>query len=123
MARTSATKSAATKSRVASYPDAGSGAAAEAGPRYTHRYCNARPTLPRQFGPDVSDDRASAITIMADKWVNGTELSYYFFDKPSDGENVTWPMAACSSCAGPAPSRRKPWCAWASRPGPIWGWD
>ncbi len=87
--KSAATRSPATPSGTASIPAASPGAAAEAGPRYSHRYCNARPTLPRQFGLGVSDDRASAITIMGDKWVNGTELSYYFFDKPSDGENVT----------------------------------
>ena len=89
MARTPAAKSAATASGAAKYPNAGSGAAAEAAPRYTHQYCNARPTLPRQFGPNVNDDRASAINSLGDKWVNGTELSYYFFDKASDGENIT----------------------------------
>ncbi len=62
--------------------------AADAAPRYSHRYCNARPTLPRVFGPGISDDRASAIHAVSSKWLNGTELSYYFFDKASDGENV-----------------------------------
>ena len=52
-------------------------------------YCNVRPTTPRQFGPGISADRASAINILADKWVNGTELTYYFFDKLGDGVNVT----------------------------------
>lgn len=51
-------------------------------------YCNVRPTLPRSFAPGVNADRASAINVLSDKWVNGTELSYYFFDKPGDGENV-----------------------------------
>lgn len=58
-------------------------------PRYNHHYCSVRPTTPRQFGHGVSADRASAINAFGDKWVNGTELSYYFFDQPSDGENVT----------------------------------
>lgn len=58
--------------------------------RYTHRYCNARPTTPREFGPGVSADRARAINVIGDKWVNGTELSYYFFDQPTDGQNVTF---------------------------------
>ena len=53
-----------------------------------HRYCNARPTAPREFGPGVSADRALAINVLGDKWVNGTDLSYYFFDRPTDGENV-----------------------------------
>lgn len=63
--------------------------AEQQGTRYAHRYCHQRPTTPRQFGPGVNADRISAINSLSDKWVNGTELSYYFFDKPSDGENVT----------------------------------
>lgn len=54
---------------------------------YFH-YCNVRPSTPRSFAPGVNADRASAINVLSDKWVNGTELSYYFFDKSSDGENV-----------------------------------
>ena len=64
-------------------------ASAEQAPRYAHRYCNARPTAPREFGPGVSADRARAVNVLGDKWVNGTELSYYFFDRPGDGQNVT----------------------------------
>jgi hypothetical protein len=62
--------------------------AADAAPKYQHHYCSVRPTTPRQFGPGVSADRAAAVNVMGDKWVNGTELSYYFFDKASDGETV-----------------------------------
>ncbi len=53
------------------------------------QYCNVRPSQPREFGPDVGADRVRAINSLANKWVNGTELSYYFFDQPADGENVT----------------------------------
>ncbi|MBA2723758.1 MAG: hypothetical protein H0W48_03650 [Methylibium sp.] len=59
-------------------------------PQYSHRYCNARHTVPREFGPGMSADRARAINVLNDKWVNGTELSYYFFDQPTDGENVNF---------------------------------
>ncbi len=46
------------------------------------RYC-AVPELPeRQFGPDVSVDRARLIRLIAKKWVNGTVLHYYFFENP-----------------------------------------
>lgn len=58
-------------------------------PRYRFHYCNARPALPRSFGPGVSDDRARAINVRKDKWVNGTEISYYFFDQATDGEHIT----------------------------------
>ncbi|MEN6373390.1 MAG: M12 family metallopeptidase [Smithella sp.] len=54
-----------------------------------HFYCNVKPTIPREFGPGISADRVRAINTLSDKWVNGTELSYYFFDKPTDGMNVT----------------------------------
>lgn len=60
----------------------------ESAPRYTHRYCNARATQPRSFGPGVNADRARAVNTLSDKWVNGTELSYYFFDQPGDGQHV-----------------------------------
>jgi hypothetical protein len=28
--------------------------------------------------------------VLSDKWVNGTELSYYFFHRPTDGQNVSF---------------------------------
>lgn len=62
----------------------------KAAPQYSHRYCNARQTVPREFGPGMNADRARAINVLSDKWVNGTELSYYFFDQPTDGENVNF---------------------------------
>lgn len=58
-------------------------------PRDDHRYCSVRPTLPRSFGPEVNADRVRAINSLSDKWVNGTELSYYFFDEATDGSTVT----------------------------------
>lgn len=64
--------------------------AAEAGaPRYRHHYCNARPGLAPVAGPGLGEDRTRAINVLRDKWLNGTELSYYFFDQPGDGESVT----------------------------------
>lgn len=59
-------------------------------PAYAHRYCNARPTVPREFSPGTTADRARAINSLSNKWVNGTELSYYFFDRPGDGQNVVF---------------------------------
>ena len=58
--------------------------------QYSHRYCNARATVPREFPPGMTADRARAINTLSDKWVNGTELSYYFFDQPGDGETVNF---------------------------------
>lgn len=94
-----------------------SAAPAEAAPRY-HHYCNVRPTVPRQFDPGVSADRAGAINVLADKWVNGTELSYYFFDRATDGEQVTLAdgSVAFVPWAGSEPQKatvRKAFKAWA----------
>lgn len=51
-------------------------------------YCTLRPAPVRSFGPNVTPGRAELILVSAQKWVNGTALHYYFFDKPTDGENV-----------------------------------
>jgi hypothetical protein len=88
MARTPTNKTAAKKaaSKRSTAPQI-----ADDGPlRYSHRYCNARATVPRELPPGMTADRARAINTLRDKWVNGTELSYYFFDKPSDGETVNF---------------------------------
>lgn len=49
------------------------------------QYCSV-PELPeRQFGTEVSVERARLIRVMAKKWVNETLLHYYFFEDPSWG--------------------------------------
>lgn len=53
-----------------------------------HFYCELPQTPIRELGSDVSPHRASLIQIMAKKWVNGTVLTYYFFDKSTDGRNA-----------------------------------
>jgi len=50
--------------------------------------CAVRPSLVRSFGAEVHDGRVRAITSIGDKWVNGTVLHYFFFDKATDGSNV-----------------------------------
>ena len=52
------------------------------------RYCTMRDPRPRVFSQNVTGDHMEAIIVLGSKWVNGTVLHYYFFDKPSDGENV-----------------------------------
>ncbi len=47
-------------------------------------FCNLPQVPLRQFGPDVSLERAQLIQVLSSKWVNGTVLHYYFFDKRSD---------------------------------------
>ncbi|MEL7122648.1 MAG: hypothetical protein AAFO07_24590, partial [Bacteroidota bacterium] len=51
-------------------------------------YCSAYQGEPREFGPEVSNERARLILVNDKKWVNGTILKYYFFDKDNDGEYV-----------------------------------
>jgi hypothetical protein len=50
--------------------------------------CHVRPTLAAPLPPEVAADRAAAIAAVREKWVNGTELAYYFFDQPGDGRDV-----------------------------------
>ena len=58
--------------------------AGPAEPQVEH-FCSV-PELPdRTFGPDVSEGRAQLIRTMSKKWVNGTVLHYYFFDRGSFG--------------------------------------
>ncbi|GAA4458428.1 hypothetical protein GCM10023189_30670 [Nibrella saemangeumensis] len=51
-------------------------------------YCSLPEIPERVFGPDVIPDRAELIVATEKKWVNGTVLHYYFFDKPTDGTTV-----------------------------------
>lgn len=50
--------------------------------------CAVRPGLTRSFGPGVHSGRVRAINSLSDKWINGTVLHYFFFDKASDGSTV-----------------------------------
>ena len=43
-------------------------------------YCSVPEIPEREFGPEVSVERASLIRVMAKKWANGTALHYYFFE-------------------------------------------
>lgn len=56
----------------------------ESGPRY----CSLRERTPREFGPDVGGHRLRLINLLGNKWVSGTTLRYYFFDRDTDGEFV-----------------------------------
>jgi hypothetical protein len=51
-------------------------------------YCSLPQVPERAFSPNVHPGRLSLIRVIADKWVNGTVLHYYFFDRQSDGEYV-----------------------------------
>lgn len=53
-----------------------------------HWYCSLPPVRERVFEPGVTPDRTSLILVSEKKWVNGTVLRYYFFDKETDGQTV-----------------------------------
>lgn len=53
-----------------------------------HLYCALRETPARVFPPGVTSERARLINLLGNKWVSGTVLRYYFFDRDTDGENV-----------------------------------
>jgi len=78
---------------------------AESSKRY---YCSmplvSEPALPAGIAPE----RASAILAIANKWVNGTALHYYFFDKSGDREQVLLSNGAKQwrSFVGPEAQRR-----------------
>ena len=51
-------------------------------------YCAVPERPQREFGSEVSADRAAAILAIGNKWVNGTNLHYYFFDSgPFGGDS------------------------------------
>ena len=52
------------------------------------KYCAVPQGPERDFGPEVSADRAAAILATGKKWVNRTNLHYYLFDRgPHRGDN------------------------------------
>lgn len=50
--------------------------------------CSLTPEPQPVFSPDIAPGRMRAILETSNKWVNGTTLHYYFFDRDSDGETV-----------------------------------
>lgn len=48
----------------------------------SRRYCTARYPKQRVFAAGVSAERARLLRQSANKWLNGTTLRYWFFDKP-----------------------------------------
>ncbi len=70
-------------------PRTGRGTAAEQATRYA--YCSMKQVPERTFPPDINPTRLRLIRVNGAKWANGTVLHYYFFDKPTDGEQVRLP--------------------------------
>jgi len=56
--------------------------------RTSYPNCGLKPQPAPQLRSDLGFDRARAIIMGRNKWVNGTVLHYYFFDRPTDGEQV-----------------------------------
>ena len=52
------------------------------------RYCTMPLTPAPVLQPGIGPERARAIIVTSDKWLNGTVLHYYFFDRDTDGEQV-----------------------------------
>lgn len=53
-------------------------------------YCSIPMVLEREFDSNMSPGRLELIVGLAKKWVNGTTLHYYFFNKDTDGRKVTF---------------------------------
>lgn len=53
-----------------------------------HFYCALIERPSRVFAPGVSTERERLINLLGNKWVSGTVLRYYFFDRDTDGQNV-----------------------------------
>lgn len=71
------------------------------------RFCSLPQTPPRVFAPGVNPKRASLILKSDRKWVNGTVLRYYFFDKQSDGEQVFFQDGTSQFFTWTAPKAQK----------------
>lgn len=51
-------------------------------------FCALSKSPERVFPPGVSNPRLRLLNTLGNKWVSGTILKYYFFDKPTDGQNA-----------------------------------
>lgn len=52
-------------------------------------YCSLPPVVQRELPAGLGGPRLEAILVNEHKWVNGTTLRYYFFDRDTDGSTVT----------------------------------
>jgi hypothetical protein len=52
-------------------------------------YCSNPKATPTVLASGIGTERARLIMTNITKWVNGTTLHYYFFDKKTDGQDVT----------------------------------
>lgn len=54
------------------------------------RYCSNPKVAQKVLAAGIGNERARLILTNITKWVNGTTLHYYFFDKKTDGEDVKY---------------------------------
>jgi hypothetical protein len=81
------------------------------------RYC-ALPAPPeRVIPPGLGSDRLGAILQGRTKWVNGTVLHYYFFDRDTDGSRIRFPDGTTRLVSWVGPSRNSTSFGNRSRPG------
>src|SRR5262245_1577798 len=71
------------------------------------RYCSLPIVAPRIFGRAVDPNRVSLILKSARKWANGTVLHYYFFDQPTDGEQVVYQDGTTEFLPWTGPEKQK----------------
>ncbi len=55
-----------------------------------YRYCANPKMPPKILASGIGNERARLILTNATKWVNGTTLHFYFFDKKTDGSKVEY---------------------------------
>lgn len=80
-------KSGKTKSRAAQEPPART-APPDDSPTDLPQACGMPMTSPPTLPADLPADRLAAIVEGLSKWVNGTVLHYYFFDRDTDGSRI-----------------------------------
>ena len=54
------------------------------------RFCAQPELAPRPLPEGLSERRVRLIRVNEKKWVNGTVLHYFFFDRPTDGPGGRW---------------------------------
>lgn len=53
-------------------------------------YCALHEAPARVFAPGVTSERQRLINLLGNKWVSGTDLRYYFFDRDTDGQSLLY---------------------------------
>jgi hypothetical protein len=56
----------------------------------SRHFCSLPVVREREFPPSINLNREQLIRVSGTKWVNGTVLHYFFFDKKTDGQNVVF---------------------------------